>query len=220
MKTILSFRELVFATIISMLANTALSFRGVARKCLRGPNRLFSTPTRNKLPAISPRSKGTTFASLPEETLYIIDGTAMLFQAYFSNEAKTQDTVYFEQKYLEDLLLQHPTLFRKHDVPSLERMPCNALYVMLLNYARFIRDVSPKYVACAFDASAGSVRREVFPAYKAQRPGTPLALLPQMHLAPKALQAAGVRCFQKAGYEADDLMASLGMVHIVCIVCV
>lgn len=161
---------------------------------------------------------GTTFASLPEDTLYIIDGTAMLFQAYFSNEAKNQEGVYFDQTYLEDLLRQHPTLFRKHDVPSLNKVPCNAIYVMLLNYARFIRDVNPKYVACALDAATGSVRREVFPAYKAQRPATPIDLLPQMHVAATALQATGLRCFQKAGYEADDLMASLGVCCVVDVV--
>ncbi len=45
--------------------------------------------------------------------------------------------------------------------------------------------------------------------YKANRQRPPLALLPLFGMAPQVLEEMGARCFQKSGYEADDIMASL-----------
>lgn len=45
--------------------------------------------------------------------------------------------------------------------------------------------------------------------YKATRRPPPLSLLPQFGIAPLVLEEMGARCFQKPGYEADDVMASL-----------
>lgn len=50
-----------------------------------------------------------------------------------------------------------------------------------------------------------------YDAYKKNRGKTPLALSPLFKLAPKVFAGLGARCFQRVGFEADDVMASLSL---------
>jgi 5'-3' exonuclease len=87
---------------------------------------------------------------------------------------------------------------------------CGALIVMAYNFARFIRNVKPKYIAVAFDANSNTFRKKLYPLYKAQRDAPPPDLIPLFNLAPKLLNTMGCRCFIQDGYEADDIMATIG----------
>jgi hypothetical protein len=186
---------------------------------------------------------------LPEETLYIIDGTSMLYNAHFSRENQN----YWREAYLSpeesakviahwgmDRLLHvppppsktatdggndnnddtdtpvfddslSPILFVDDDngQPTVPVVHCGALTTMLLHFARFIRDVRPRYVAMAFDAGRITFRNEMYPEYKQHRSATPVYLLPLLRLAPSVIEALGCRCFMRENYEADDVMASL-----------
>ena len=54
---------------------------------------------------------------------------------------------------------------------------CGALTVMALNFARFVRDHNPRYVAVAFDAGSRTFRNELFDGYKSTRKSAPLPLV-------------------------------------------
>lgn len=97
-----------------------------------------------------------------------------------------------------------------YEASSPKQLSCSALSVMAMNFARFIREVKPTYLAAAFDSSRKSlVRATVLPSYKSQRPATPTDLIPQLLAAPSLLEAFGCKCFRLDGHEADDLMASI-----------
>jgi hypothetical protein len=49
------------------------------------------------------------------------------------------------------------------------QLRCGPLVALLLQFARFIRDVQPKYVAVAFDAGRTTFRTKLYPLYKKHR---------------------------------------------------
>ena len=54
---------------------------------------------------------------------------------------------------------------------------CGALTSMSMSFARFVRDVNPKYVAVAFDASSRTFRNDLFDEYKITRIERPINFL-------------------------------------------
>ena len=72
-----------------------------------------------------------------------------------------------------------------------------------------INEAGPRFVACAFDTQAPTFRHVEFEAYKAQRVAPPPDLYPQLPKVKKILDAYGIQYFEKEGYEADDLLATL-----------
>jgi len=152
-------------------------------------------------------SKQITHDQLPAETIYILDGTALLFHAYFSRQHNDgYKNVYLSKEYTTSNGIKST---KDNSNDNENDIACGALTVMAFNFARFIRNVKPKYVAVAFDANSDTFRKKLYPSYKAQRESPP-DLLPLFSLAPKLLDSMGCRCFVQAGYEADDVMATLG----------
>ena len=117
----------------------------------------------------------------PDRTLYILDGTAMLFRSYYGKFRKTND----------------------------EGVEVGAVMGMTMFTAKFVQMVRPSHLAVVFDAGRKTFRNEIDPTYKANRGEPPEDLVPQFGIAPKAISALGIRTFSKLGYEADDLMATL-----------
>ncbi len=80
----------------------------------------------------------------------------------------------------------------------------------------FLRDLAdirdrwaPAYIICTFDESEETFRNELYPAYKEHRDPMPEDLRSQIPLLQKALAATGFPVVSMAGYEADDLLATL-----------
>ncbi|CAN0190906.1 unnamed protein product [Ascophyllum nodosum] len=81
---------------------------------------------------------------------------------------------------------------------------------MGIEFAQFINEVKPRYVAMAFDVGRDTTfRRDMFPPYKAQRKPIPEDLALQTPLARALCEALGCRTFTAPGFEADDVMATL-----------
>ena len=71
------------------------------------------------------------------------------------------------------------------------------------------RDDRPDYAAALFDRPEPTFRDKQYAEYKAQRPPTADELILQLKEAHHFFGAFGIRTFECAGYEADDLIATL-----------
>lgn len=85
----------------------------------------------------------------------------------------------------------------------------NALYGFLLVFFKAIKDFQPDYIAAAFDFPAPTFRHRKYKEYKAKRPPMPKELSFQIPKIKKILKAFTVPIFEKQGFEADDIIASL-----------
>ena len=84
-----------------------------------------------------------------------------------------------------------------------------ALYGLSSVLIKIFRDSKPEYVAALFDRPEPTFRKEKFEAYKAHRPKAPDDLISQIIEAKNLFQKFGIRVFEKPGFEADDLIATL-----------
>lgn len=87
----------------------------------------------------------------------------------------------------------------------------NAVFGFSNMLLRATKEVEPRYIACTFDTKAPTFRHVEFEAYKAQRKAPPEDLYPQLPKVKSVLDAFGITYFEKAGYEADDLLGTLAM---------
>lgn len=99
-----------------------------------------------------------------------------------------------------------------HALPPLttaEGEPGNALYGVSSILLKLWREERPEYAAACFDRPEATFRKEQVESYKAQRPETPDDLLPQIIAARDLFPQFGIRTFEAAGFEADDLIGTL-----------
>ncbi|HEY7426956.1 MAG TPA: DNA polymerase I, partial [Gemmataceae bacterium] len=113
-------------------------------------------------------------------TLYLIDGHALIFQVFHAIRGMTS--------------------------PS--GLPTNALF----GFARdllFLRGLRPDYLICAFDRAEPTFRSAIYAEYKAHRAEMPSDLQLQMPHLQRLLEAMNVPVVSAAGFEADDVLATL-----------
>ncbi|MBH0199893.1 MAG: DNA polymerase I [Nitrospira sp.] len=114
-------------------------------------------------------------------TLYLIDGSAYIYRAFFALPALNNS----------------------------KGLQTNAVYGFTTMLLKIIRERQPDGLAVAFDEKGPTLRHEEFKEYKAQRPPMPdgmKAQIPYIHRVVEALAIPGLR---QAGYEADDLIGTL-----------
>jgi DNA polymerase-1 len=75
---------------------------------------------------------------------------------------------------------------------------------------KVIKDIKPEYWAIAFDLHAPTFRHKKFAGYKQQRPPTPTELVTQIARAHQLVEAFNIPVFEVEGFEADDVIATLG----------
>jgi len=73
---------------------------------------------------------------------------------------------------------------------------------------KLLAETDADHLAVVFDAARQTFRNDLYPAYKAQRPPPPDALIPQFALIRDAVRAFRVACVESEGWEADDLIAT------------
>ena len=124
-------------------------------------------------------------ASLPPagdpDTLYVLDVSSYVFRAY-------------------------------HALPPLSNSkgePTHAVAGVAQMVQKFLGDCRPAYMVVAMDPKGGSFRAQVYDKYKANRPPPPPDLSQQIERVKQVLVAWGMLCLEKAGYEADDLIATV-----------
>ncbi len=99
-----------------------------------------------------------------------------------------------------------------HALPHLSTrkgVPTNAVYGFTTMLLRALREGNPTHFAVAFDEEAKAKRSEIYAEYKATRGAPPDDLLPQFPLVRRVLEAMRIPAIGFAGYEADDVIATL-----------
>ncbi len=87
--------------------------------------------------------------------------------------------------------------------------PTNAVYGFTAMLINVLRDEKPSHVAVAFDRSEPTFRHEQYVEYKATRKESPADFRNQLSLIFEVLDALGIKHLSSAGWEADDLIATL-----------
>ena len=147
------------------------------------------TETRAQDTAIPEKGAPDARAPGPGDVVFLVDGSSFVFRAYF--QSMNQDRKY---NYRADGL---PT--------GAVRLFCNKLYQFIRDGAA---DVRPTHLAIVFDKSEHSFRNDLYADYKANRSEAPDDLVPQFPLMRAAVEAFGLTPIEKAGYEADDIIAT------------
>jgi DNA polymerase-1 len=87
--------------------------------------------------------------------------------------------------------------------------PTNAIYGFVKMLAKMRSAIQPTHLIVVWDGGLSAERVSVLPEYKAQRPGMPDDLRPQLEGITGYLKAAGIASFCREGVEADDYIACL-----------
>ena len=87
--------------------------------------------------------------------------------------------------------------------------PTNAIYGFLNILNKILKKKNPDYLAICFDVSRDTFRSRKFAEYKIQRPPMPDGLSSQIPLIKQIVKAYGIALFEKEGFEADDIIATI-----------
>ena len=111
------------------------------------------------------------------------------------------------------LLDTHAILHRAyHALPELSSSkgePTGALYGLISMLVKLIVELGPDYIVAAYDLPGGTHRHAAFDGYKAKRAKTEDALAMQIDRARDVLAAFGIPLYEKAGFEADDVIGTI-----------
>ncbi|MCH7640695.1 hypothetical protein IID22_00640 [Patescibacteria group bacterium] len=89
--------------------------------------------------------------------------------------------------------------------------PINAVYGFVSMLLRIIQDLKPTHIAVAFDRKEPTFRHKEFKEYQAQRPEMDKELSTQFDKARDTVTAFRIPIYDKAGFEADDVIGTLAL---------
>lgn len=115
------------------------------------------------------------------EKLVLIDGNSLINRAFYAM----------------------PVLSTKNGVFT------NAVYGFMNMFIKIQHEIKPDYIAVAFDLKAPTFRHKAYKEYKGTRKPMPEELRPQIPLLKEVLKLMGVRCIEKEGIEADDIIGTI-----------
>ncbi|MDF0676393.1 MAG: DNA polymerase I [Nitrospira sp.] len=115
------------------------------------------------------------------KTLYLIDGSAYIYRAFFALPALNNS----------------------------KGLQTNAVYGFMTTLLKIMREHKPDGLAVAFDEKGPTLRHEEFKEYKAQRPPMPDGMKAQIPYIHRVVEALNIPAVRQAGYEADDLIGTL-----------
>lgn len=98
-----------------------------------------------------------------------------------------------------------------HSLPPLTKAdgtPIGAVYGFTNMLMKIVNQYPHDAIAVMVDCGKPTFRHELFTEYKANRPAPPQDLILQFPFIRKAVEAFGIQCIEKEGFEADDLIAT------------
>ncbi len=129
------------------------------------------------------KASGTSAAEAAKPTLMLLDGNSLAFRAFYALPAENFKTR--------------------------GGLTTNAVYGFTAMLINLLRDEAPTHIAAAFDVSRQTFRSERYPEYKANRSATPDEFHGQIDITKEVLAALGITVLAEAGFEADDIIATL-----------
>lgn len=99
-----------------------------------------------------------------------------------------------------------------HALPPLKTktgLPSGAVYGFALTLMGVLEKQKPDYLMAAFDLKGPTFRHDKFKDYKANRKKAPDELYEQIPIVKEMLQDFGVPVYEKAGFEADDIIGTI-----------
>jgi DNA polymerase-1 len=118
---------------------------------------------------------------MKDKLLYLLDATAFCYRAFYALPSLT-------------------TSFGQ---------PTNAIYGFLNILNKILKEKKPDYLAACFDVSRDTFRQKRYAEYKIKRPPMPQGLSDQIPIIKEIIKAYGISIYEKEGYEADDIIATL-----------
>jgi len=116
------------------------------------------------------------------KTLYIIDGHAHIYAAYYA---------------------------KMRPLTSPAKEPTKAVYIFSNAILGLIKSKKPDMLVVAMDSKAPTFRSEIFPEYKAHRPPMPDDLPVQINRIEQILDAMNIPMLRVDGFEADDIIGTI-----------
>jgi DNA polymerase I len=89
-------------------------------------------------------------------------------------------------------------------------LPTKAIYIFVRTLRKLLKDHRPEHLAVAFDLTAPTFRDKLFETYKANRPAFPEDLTLQLPYVRRFCTGLGMPIVEREGFEADDIMGTLG----------
>lgn len=99
-----------------------------------------------------------------------------------------------------------------HAVPGLQTKtgePTGAVYGFTNILLNAFKDIKPTHVALSFDLAGPTFRHEMYEDYKAHRVAATQDLYDQIPRVKEVVRALNIPIFEKAGFEADDVLGTL-----------
>lgn len=118
-----------------------------------------------------------------KETLYLLDGMALAYRAYFA-------------------FIQRPLINSKGENTS-------AIFGFVTTLIRILEEEKPDHIAVVFDTKEPTFRHEMFPAYKATRQKMPEDMAAQLDRLKEVVRAFSTPLLERPGFEADDIIGTL-----------
>jgi len=115
--------------------------------------------------------------------LFLIDGAALAYRAYFA-------------------FIRNPLITRKGEHTS-------AVFGFLNSLFKLLREEKPTHLAVVWDTPKPTFRHELYKEYKATREKMPDDMVPQLYRIKDVLKLLDVPMFEREGYEADDLIGTI-----------
>lgn len=95
-------------------------------------------------------------------------------------------------------------------------VPTNAVVGFCRMLGRLLREERPTHLGIAFDTREPTFRHRIYDRYKANRDAPPEDLVPQFPLIHELVEAMDIPLLRLAGFEADDVLATLAAQAVAC----
>ncbi|MCH8026899.1 MAG: DNA polymerase I [candidate division Zixibacteria bacterium] len=123
--------------------------------------------------------------SAKKNRLYLIDGYALIYRAYFA-------------------FIRNPLFNSKGENTS-------AIFGFVNSLLKIIRDEQPDYIAVVLDTKKPTFRHEKYAEYKSTRAKMPDDLVTQIPKIRQAIEAFRIPIIEKDGFEADDIIGTFAI---------
>jgi len=95
------------------------------------------------------------------------------------------------------------------DLSTSQGEPTNAVYGFISMLRKIIKEEKPDYLGITFDLKGPTFRHKKFDEYKIHRKPMPDGLAAQLPIIKEIIRAYNIPIFEKEGYEADDILATV-----------